>query len=122
MADGHLNKCKECAKKDVTDRYYAEFDKIREYEKRRFQTKERKRYAVNCLREYRQKHPEKARAWSMVGRAVRNGTLIRQPCEVCGEAKVQAHHEDYSKPIDVRWLCFKHHRYYGHNQTNAIKA
>lgn len=43
--------------------------------------------------------------------AIRKGYLIRQPCEVCStEIDVQAHHDDYSKPLDVRWLCRKHHR------------
>jgi ribosomal protein S27AE len=29
-------------------------------------------------------------------------------CSKCG-AKAQAHHDDYKKPLDVRWLCPKHH-------------
>jgi hypothetical protein len=41
--------------------------------------------------------------------AVRAGKLTRQPCERCGDPKADAHHEDYSKPLDVRWLCRKHH-------------
>jgi ribosomal protein S27AE len=42
--------------------------------------------------------------------AIKSGKLIRKPCEICGELKVQAHHDDYSKTYDVRWLCWKHHR------------
>lgn len=42
--------------------------------------------------------------------AIRAGKLIKQPCEVCGEDKVHAHHLDYSKPLEVMWLCDKHHR------------
>jgi ribosomal protein S27AE len=42
--------------------------------------------------------------------AIKAGKLIRKPCEVCGEAKVEAHHDDYNKTYDVRWLCGKHHR------------
>lgn len=33
------------------------------------------------------------------------GVLKRQPCEICGAVKVEAHHEDYTKPFEVRWLC-----------------
>lgn len=41
---------------------------------------------------------------------IKMGRLIRKPCEVCGEIKVEAHHDDYSKPFDIRWLCGQHHR------------
>lgn len=41
--------------------------------------------------------------------AVYKGKIIRQACEVCGEAKTEGHHFDYSKPLEVRWLCHKHH-------------
>lgn len=38
------------------------------------------------------------------------GMLIKQPCEVCKtEENVEAHHDDYFKPFDVRWLCRAHH-------------
>jgi len=41
---------------------------------------------------------------------IRSGKLIKQCCEVClTEKNVQAHHDDYNKPLDVRWLCIKHH-------------
>jgi ribosomal protein S27AE len=39
----------------------------------------------------------------------RNGRIKRQPCERCGSLKVQAHHEDYSDPLNVLWLCTRHH-------------
>lgn len=41
--------------------------------------------------------------------AIRDGLLVRKPCEVCGARKVEAHHDDYAKPLDVRWLCKLHH-------------
>ena len=41
---------------------------------------------------------------------IKMGRLIRNPCEVCGELKVEAHHDDYHKPFEVRWLCPHHHR------------
>lgn len=41
--------------------------------------------------------------------AIRNGLLVKQPCEVCGEVKVDAHHPDYDQPLLVKWLCPTHH-------------
>ena len=48
-------------------------------------------------------------ARQQVANAVKNGTLKRLPCEVCGEEKSEAHHEDHYKPLDVNWLCRVHH-------------
>ena len=45
----------------------------------------------------------------LVNRAIKSGKLVKQPCEVCGSPEVHAHHDDYSKPLDVRWLCQLHH-------------
>jgi hypothetical protein len=41
--------------------------------------------------------------------AIKNKTLIRQPCEICGNLEVFAHHEIYSDYLNVRWLCRSHH-------------
>jgi len=60
---------------------------------------------------YIKKYPEKKLTKRRVRKAIREGRLIVQPCEVCGRKDaVQAHHEDYSKPLAVRWLCPLHHR------------
>jgi len=42
--------------------------------------------------------------------AIKTGKLIRLPCEVCGNQKSEAHHDDYTKPLQVRWLCNIHHK------------
>lgn len=51
----------------------------------------------------------KARVRSRTKMQIRRGKLVRKPCEVCGDSKSQAHHDDYSKPDDIRWLCHMHH-------------
>ena len=49
----------------------------------------------------------RARAYAHL--AIYFGDLVQQPCEVCGSLTVQAHHHDYAKPLEVRWLCTRHH-------------
>lgn len=60
-------------------------------------------------RRYIADHPEKYAAHLAMRSAIRRGELTRQPCEVCGDLKTDGHHDDYSKPLDVRWLCRAHH-------------
>jgi hypothetical protein len=52
----------------------------------------------------------KWRARQIAHNAIKSGKLVRQPCEVCGAVQVEAHHDDYAKPLSVRWLCRPHHR------------
>jgi hypothetical protein len=53
------------------------------------------------------KAPYKSTSYKAVREALKNGQLVKGPCESCGStaADVQAHHDDHSKPLDVRWLC-----------------
>ncbi len=60
-------------------------------------------------RKYVQANMDKVTARNILASAMRYGKMERQSCH-CGETKVEAHHEDYSKPLDVEWLCKKHHK------------
>jgi ribosomal protein S27AE len=53
--------------------------------------------------------PEVSRAHKIVQNEIETGRMTRQPCEVCGAERVDAHHDDYSQPLLVRWLCRGHH-------------
>lgn len=56
------------------------------------------------------RYPERVKARNAVSRALKSGRLIKKPCVKCGDNKSFAHHTDYSKPLDVVWLCRTHHR------------
>lgn len=81
--------------------------------------KSRKWKAANKKKvlEYNRRHRLKTSkikkiAWDRLHKAVKRGLVIRQACLVCGETnKTEAHHEDYTKPLEVVWLCRKHHSY-----------
>ena len=66
----------------------------------------RERYGRQYFSEARKKYRG---AHLQVHKAIKRGALIPQPCEVCGDRTVEAHHDDYEKPLDVRWLCKAHH-------------
>ena len=51
----------------------------------------------------------KIRCRSDFNHYLRDKKIKRKPCEVCGNLRVHAHHDDYYKPLEVRWLCVKHH-------------
>lgn len=58
---------------------------------------------------WRRANPKKYAAHIAVQRALSQGKIAKQACEVCGEPRVDAHHDDYSRPLKVRWLCRTHH-------------
>jgi len=110
MKDGHLNKCKKCTKNDVNKHRKENIDKIREYDRNRFQNdSDRRAYSYARAKTDRIKFPEKYKARTAVSNAIRDKKLKKMPCCVCGSEKSQAHHEDYSRPLDVIWLCVIHH-------------
>jgi hypothetical protein len=49
------------------------------------------------------------RCHAAVQKALRDGDLTQLPCEVCGSTSSIAHHDDYRRPLDVRWMCRRHH-------------
>ena len=115
MADGRLGKCKECAKTDVKENYAARRTQYSRYEKSRQGTIVRRLSKLDYMRKHRALYSERYAARTAVSNAIRDGRLMRQPCSVCGN-RAQAHHKNYSNPLDVDWLCFRHHRELRHGQ------
>lgn len=69
----------------------------------------------------RQMNAARRAADSAVRDAVRTGVLVRQPCEACGKKRgAEAHHDDYTKALDVRWLCRKCHREWHRTHGGAV--
>lgn len=116
MKDGHLNKCKLCTKKDVRlDR--ANSPNAREYDRKRWRENAlRRKKMIDRAKEWRKKNSLGYKAHYSVSNAIRDGRLKRMPCEVCGEKRVHAHHDDYSMPLNVRWLCPAHHQQLHHDE------
>ena len=59
---------------------------------------------------WRKRNPKKYACHLAAQNALRLGIIKRMPCEVCGAEKADMHHEDYSRPFDVRFLCRRHHK------------
>jgi ribosomal protein L37AE/L43A len=114
MSDGHLNKCKPCAISDVRrDRRLNPAVQERDRARGNRQTAE-------SIRAYREKNPAAYKAHTAVSNAVRDKRLFKEPCLFCGNEKVHGHHRDYSKPLDVIWLCAKcHHRLHAYFPETA---
>lgn len=118
---GRLHTCRECHQAYVREWSRKPVIKQR---KRAYTVANRERQRVACAR-YRKKHPdrikktmegwkqrnpERNRARWAVNNAVRDKRLKKGPCEKCGTTvKVDGHHDDYSKPLVVRWLCHTCH-------------
>lgn len=124
MADGRLGKCKTCTREDVKANrqenraHYVKFDRLRSRQPdrqvaRTAYAKTERGVAVSrkAKADWEHRNPQKKAAATKVHNAIRDGRLERKPCEVCG-VKAQAHHFDYSRPLDVIWLCSAHHSAY----------
>ena len=117
MADGHLGKCKECNKKDVRERYALTIEERHEYDRKRYREPKRRMESALQLKLARLRNPQKFKARRAVAYAIRTGKMKATPCAKCkSTVKVQAHHHDYSKPLDIEWLCFVCHRKHAHGQ------
>jgi hypothetical protein len=99
------SRCAECARKKARERYYREHDKVMAAEALRRKKPEHREKNRVYRKQSDVRHPQRAKARQLLNNAVRDGRIERLPCHKCGDPKSQGHHEDYSKPLDVEWIC-----------------
>ena len=132
MADGHLNKCIACVKARVGKYREENLEKIREYDKIRnkqphrvkalkeyIKTEAGKQAKKRAMDSYKKRYPMVRASNVIAGNAMRKGTLVKASnCSACNSTeKIEGHHDDYTKPLDVRWLCESCHKeWHRHNK------
>ncbi len=132
--DGHRGACKECKKAD-SSKYYKEHReemmiKQRAYwlrvhgpPKELLTKEERKARDDACKRAWRERNPQADAAHKTSRRALLSGLLTMQPCEICGKSQnTNMHLEDYSKPLEVTFLCPScHQRFHWNNHLSLTE-
>lgn len=121
-SDGRRSHCIICSKQTYykfyaknSDRLRAKTEAWRQENLGRVAAYRRDWYSRNpkhvrkSIDDWRARNPLKAAAHFAVMYALKGGHIQRSPCAVCGSEKVQAHHHDYTKPLEVEWLCAPHH-------------
>ena len=108
--DGRTGQCIECTKIYKRERRRSRHEHYTKHDRER--SKSTKRMVANAVRykQWKLSNPIKDKAKSLVRSAIRAGILTRKPCVICNNATSYGHHEDYSKPLEVVWLCQIHHR------------
>lgn len=114
MKDGHVNKCKACYCGGVkahrrSNPHVQEADRNRYYKTKHLTAETRAAYH----RKFELEHPIRYRANTAVNNAIKDGKLCKPAnCSNCGrgDCVIHGHHDDYAKPLDVRWLCAQCHQ------------
>ncbi len=135
MGDGHLNKCKECNKKDTQENRLKNLDYYLEYDRSRANNPDRveARQSYSNTEQGKEAHKRAKRKWELnnskkrqvinqVNNAIKKGNLMKQKmCSECGKTgvRIEGHHDDYNQPLSVRWLCSECHRAW-HKENDAI--
>lgn len=125
MGDGYLGKCKECTKKDSNKHRSENLESCRSYDRERsvlpHRAELRRKVSKTWVEDgrqsasqqrYKDKYPDRYTAHNILNSAKRDGKILMpNACSVCGRetTRLEAHHEDYTKPLDVQWMCVSCH-------------
>lgn len=122
MVDGYDSWCKRCHNRLKQEWLVKHPEKRRDREKRSYERRMKRKYGDDYIVgrvENRRGGKEvsldaetkrlRHNARRITRRAISKGKLVKSPCFVCG-GDSEAHHPDYSRPLDVVWLCKEHHR------------
>ena len=117
--DGVTASCKSCLSKRDANRFKNDprvKDRHRVYQS----TEAGKESANRSRKKWLGENPEKRAAHVILGNRIRDGKITKpESCEKCGASgRIEGHHHDYSKPLDVTWLCrmchvAQHHQPHG---------
>jgi hypothetical protein len=127
---GMTNRCKECHKVEVRRNraenvdFYRSYDakrfkddpRVKERQKRYFSTDAGKAAVTKSKKKWQSGNPDKRAAHILLNNAVKRGKIEKpEICENCGfksskPRSIHAHHEDYTKPLEVKWLCVACHK------------
>ena len=131
MRDGYLNRCKTCVRERAKANRNKNVEHWRDHDRKRgmlpHRVKARQAYMTTpqgkkahnkAARKWRGSNPDKRSAHLAVQVALRANKLKKKPCYKCGSERVQAHHDDYNKPLKVVWACAKHHKTLDQRRSN----
>jgi len=107
-SDGYRSKCKNCILQECKEYRMENKDKIKKYERSPNRAlKRRERFKEECL-----KFPEKIIARRILRKAINKKQILKPSnCSICGSnMNIEGHHNDYSEPLNVIWLCVSCHK------------
>lgn len=87
-------------------REYYQKNKLKELGHQRARNLKR---AADNAKDYRKRNKQKHSARCLVAYHLKRGNIVRLPCPFCGKKKTEAHHESHKNPLDILWVCKKHH-------------
>ena len=120
MRDGHLSLCKKCHKErsvswqkenkervNENSRKRAKTEEVKARRKKQYTSEQGRKNAREAVKRYRQKKPMVDVAHRFIRLAIAKGLIKRETsCSECASAEtIEAHHDDYTKPDVIRWLC-----------------